>query len=101
MVLATSTFAAWTRRSIACNPGHRPTTEWPMNDEPKTFSDDELAAVTGAGDVDNSLQNRFKAMQLYNMRKYGFGEVRSGSGGMNNVVNPDMTNVIRFPTPGG
>ena len=51
-----------------------------MNDEPKTFSNDELAAVTGAGDVDCSLQNRFKAMQFYNMRKYGFAEVRGGDG---------------------
>lgn len=71
-----------------------------MNDEPKTFSDEDLAAVTGAGDVDYSLQNRFKAMQFYNYRQYGREVITNGKG-LDNVINPNMTNVIPFPTPGG
>jgi hypothetical protein len=57
---------------------------------------DQLADVTGGGDVDYSLQGKWISQTTAAMGRAGLGSKFNNSG-LSGVRKPDMTNVIRFP----
>jgi hypothetical protein len=57
---------------------------------------DQLANVTGGGDVDYSRQGQWITQTTEAMGRAGLGQ-KFNNKGLDKVKNPDMTNVVRFP----